>query len=68
MSICDEVTALAETVPQNLDKHICKEYESATELFEELIQQHLTAKRGCRLISMENRICRNAEINHSIKP
>ena len=67
MSISDEITALTQTRPQNLDRHICEGYESATKLFEGLVQCHLTARRGYQLISMENKICRDTEINHSTK-
>lgn len=70
MSICDELlTVLMDQTPKpELDRHICEEYESANRLFENLLQQKLTVKRGYQLLPIENRICRNTEINHSAKP
>lgn len=70
MSICDELsTALIDKTPkQELDRHICEEYESANRLFENLLQQKLTVRRGYQLLPIENRICQNTEINHSARP
>ena len=68
MSICDELlTVLMDKTPkQELDRDICEGYESANRLFENLLQQKLTVRRG--LLPIENRICQNTEINHSAKP
>ena len=70
MSICDELlTVITDKMPkQDLDRHICEEYESANRLFEDLLQQKLTVKRGYQLLPIENRICQDTEINHSAKP
>lgn len=70
MSICDELsTVLTNKTPmQELDRDICEGYESANRLFENLLQQKLTVKRGYQLLPIENRICQNTEINHSAKP
>ena len=70
MPICDELlTVLMDKTPkQELDRHICEGYESANRLFENLLQQKLTVRRGYQLLPIENRICQNTEINHSVKP
>ena len=61
MSICDELlTVLMDKTPkQELDRDICEGYESANRLFENLLQQKLTVRRGYQLLPIENRICQN---------
>ena len=70
MSICDELlTVLTDKMPkQELNRHICEEYEPANRLFEGLLQQKLIVKRGYQLLPIENRICQDTEINYSTKP
>ena len=57
MSICDELlTVLMDKTPkQELDRDICEGYESANRLFENLLQQKLTVRRGYQLLPIENR-------------
>lgn len=64
MSICDEIGKIR--IRQSmLDKKICELYEAADKEFEILIHKGLISKRGCHLLSTENRVCNNTEFNRS---
>lgn len=66
MSICAEISAAIMACKMTpLDKKVCDEYEAATAEFNQLVKKGVTSKRGYRLMSIENRICSDAEINHS---
>ncbi len=69
MSVCEELLTVLmdKTVQQELDRHVCEEYESANSLFEDLLRQKLTVRRGYQLLPIENRVCQNTQINHSAK-
>ena len=62
MSICDELLTVL------MDKTPKQELDTANRLFENLLQQKLTVRRGYQLLPIENRICQNTGINHSAKP
>jgi hypothetical protein len=43
----------------------CRRYETAIMDFEKMVSDGLVTKRGNQLLSIENKICDNVEINHS---
>lgn len=66
MSICAELGAAIMACKMTpLDKKVCDEYETATAEFDQLVKKGVASKRGYQLMPIENRICSDAEINHS---
>lgn len=68
MLISDKVSlAIVARKPAQMDKVVCDKYEAANELFEQLLQAGVIAKRGYQLCPIESKVCVDTQINHSTK-
>lgn len=68
MSISDKVSlVITARKPTQIDRVVCDKYEAANELFEQLLQAGVIAKRGYQLCPIESKVCVDTQVNHRTK-
>ncbi|HPY99097.1 MAG TPA: hypothetical protein PLZ06_08670 [Clostridia bacterium] len=66
MSLYDDVNSIIKKQrTMEFSEDTCRRYETAIMDFEKMVSDGLVTKRGNQLLSIENKICDNVEINHS---